>query len=44
MVHYSVPYVNGVLSIVAGAGAEWQTVTDENKADMRFVKVEVVLP
>ena len=23
---------------------EWQTVTDENKADMRFFKVEVVLP
>lgn len=44
MVHYSVPYVNGVLSIVAGACVEWQTVTDENKAEMRFVKVEVVLP
>ncbi len=26
-----------------GAG-EWQTVTDENKADMRFFRVEVVLP
>ena len=23
---------------------EWQAVTDENKADMRFFKVEVVLP
>ena len=26
-----------------GAG-EWQPVTEENKADMRFFKVEVVLP
>ena len=25
-------------------GGEWQAVTDENKADMRFFKVEVVLP
>ena len=26
-----------------GAG-EWQTVTEENKADMRFFKVEVLVP
>ena len=26
-----------------GAG-EWQTVTDENKASMRFFRVEVQLP
>ena len=30
-------------AILEGEG-EWQTVTDENKADMRFFKVEVALP
>ena len=25
-------------------GGAWQTVTDENKAQMRFFKVEVALP
>jgi hypothetical protein len=40
--------VEGATPVLKGRatldGAEWQTVTDENKADMRFFKVEVVLP
>ena len=41
--------VEGARPVIKGkatlAGSdEWQTVTDGNKADMRFFKVEVVLP
>ena len=36
------PVIKGK-STLEGAG-EWQTVTEENKADMRFFKVEVVVP
>ena len=41
--------VQGATPVLKGkatleGGGEWQTVTDGNKADMRFFKVEVVLP
>lgn len=41
--------VEGAQAVFKGKSAlddagEWQTLTDENKADMRFFKVEVVLP
>lgn len=41
--------VNGAQPVLKGratleGAAEWQTVTEENKADMRFFRVEVVLP
>ena len=40
--------VQGVTPVLKGKatldGGEWQAVTDENKAGMRFFRVEVVLP
>ena len=36
------PVIKGKRTL-EGAG-EWQTVTEENKADIRFFKVEVVVP
>ena len=39
--------VEGARPVVKGTeslGGEWQTVTEENKAEFRFFKVEVVLP
>ncbi len=36
------PVVKGKASL--GGSEEWQTVTDENKAEMRFFRVEVQLP
>ena len=40
--------IQGAMPVLKGKatleGGEWQAVTDENKADMRFFKVEVALP
>ena len=41
--------VNGAQPVLKGkatleGAGEWQTVTEENKADMRFFKVEVLVP
>ena len=36
------PVIKGKASL--GGAGEWQTVTDENKASMRFFRVEVQLP
>ena len=47
----SVPYITyvirGVMRILKRRvliESEWQAVTDENRTDMRFFKVEIVLP
>ena len=36
------PVIKGKASL--DSSEEWQTVTDENKAEMRFFRVEVQLP
>ena len=40
--------VQGATPVLKGKatldGGEWQAVTDEDKAEVRFVKVEIVLP
>jgi hypothetical protein len=36
------PVIKGKATL--GGSEEWQTVTDENKAEMRFFRVEVQLP
>ena len=36
-----VPVQQPVVKGAVGLGGEWQAVTDENKAEMRFFKVEV---
>ena len=38
----ALPVIKGKASL--GGSEEWQTVTDENKAEMRFFRVEVQLP